>query len=129
MLQLILAASLLTPLPLQETGLPAPDPARVEAAVKALKGAAKAKDSAEFAIAIQEHSDVLDAEVITIIAKGMRHKDEAVQGASLYALRYMDHPASVKALHKFVKRDKKLHKYPDRYEDVLRAIGQHGDVA
>lgn len=129
MLQLLLATSLLIPIPAQDKGLSAPDPARVEAAVKALREASKSRDADELAITIQASSGVLDAKVIGLIAKGLNHKAESVQSAALYALRFMDHPASVKALHNLVKRDRKLHKYPERYENVLRAIGQHGDVA
>ncbi|TDJ66846.1 MAG: hypothetical protein E2O39_15740 [Planctomycetota bacterium] len=129
MLQLLIVSALLAPIPVQDEGRPAPDTARVEAAVMALRVASKAKDPAELVIAIQGQSDVLDAEVVGWIAKGLNHKDESVQNASLYALRFMDHPAAVKALHKLVKRDRKLHKSPERYENVLRAIGQHGDVA
>lgn len=120
MIQALLTAVLL--LPLQDTP---PDPASVERAVTELSEAFKQKDSQKRASAITRNSQVVDADVIDLIERGLRDKSPEVVTSAIQALRYMDHPDALKALETTYRRDKKLRKDPQVFSSLLRAIGQH----
>jgi hypothetical protein len=78
---------------------PAPDPARVKAAAAALEKAFRGTAKEEKLKAIQESSDVVDAEVVKLIARGLDDKELDVVKSSIVALRWMDHPDALKELH------------------------------
>jgi hypothetical protein len=125
----LLLALLPTLLPTLEGDTPpaqAPDPAKAKAAVAELDKAFKDGDAPARVKAIQSGAQVVDAEVIDRIAKGMRDKEMDVQKAAIEALRFMDHPSAVKCLEEAPKREPRITKDVGLYAAVLRAVGQHG---
>lgn len=102
-----------------------PDPARVKAAVAQLDKAFRGGTKEEKLKALQEQSDVLDAEVIKQIAKGLSDKELDVQKSAIVALRWMDHPDALKELHSLAKTPRDLRKEPVVFTELLKAIGQH----
>jgi hypothetical protein len=104
---------------------PAPDPARVKAAVSALDKAFRGTSKEEKLKALQEHSDVADAEVVKRIARGLADKELDIVKSSVVALRWLDHPDALKELHALAKSPRELRKEPVLYAELLKAIGQH----
>ncbi|MBL8859668.1 MAG: HEAT repeat domain-containing protein [Planctomycetes bacterium] len=124
MLHLILALA-----PLFALEEPVPPPAQVKSAIAELDKAFKDGGTPERLKAIQQGSQVLDAEVIGRIAKGLRDKEADVGRAAIEALRFMNHPEATRALLDAAKREPRLKKNLDLYASLLRAIGQHGDAS
>jgi len=125
---LLLAAPLLlaTSLPIEDEAVP--DPRVVEQATADLERAfGKSGKVADRLEMIELHGKVADKRVVKLLAKGMKDKDVSVKLASIDALRQLDHPDVVPALHKTLKRDGKLVKDPLLHGALLKAIGQHGD--
>ncbi|MBJ01520.1 MAG: hypothetical protein CMK00_01475 [Planctomycetes bacterium] len=104
-----------------------PDPARVEAAVEQLEKAFKKGDAIDKSLAIEENAEVFDEEVATLIAKGLKDKEQGVQLAAIEALRFFQHEEALDALHGTAKRDKKMRKQPELFAALIKAIGQHGN--
>ncbi len=104
----------------------APDAAKTKAAVAELDKAFKDGDGPARVKAIQSGAQIVDAEVIDRIAKGMRDKEMDVQKAAIEALRFMAHPSAVKCLNEAPKREPRIVKDVGLHAAVLRAIGQHG---
>jgi hypothetical protein len=103
-----------------------PSKEQVAETVALLEKAYDKGDSAERIAALQRAAEVLDAEVIELVGKGMRDKDPEVQKAAIESLRFMRHPEALKELHACYKRDKKLVKDEELGGALLKAIGQHG---
>lgn len=106
-----------------------PTKAEIKAMVAELKTAWKSKDNTAKVAAITKAKDVVDAAVIKEVTKGLKDKELPVVDATVDALRWMDHPQSVKSLTKHWKKDKELRKDAERAPDFLKAIGQHGDLS
>jgi HEAT repeat protein len=102
-----------------------PDPAVVAAAIEGLKAASKLTDSTERAEAIRLHGAVEDDEVVALVAKSLGDSVPLVQGAAIYALRYNGRPASLDALHRAYKKEKKLREHRELAPQLVKAIGQH----
>jgi hypothetical protein len=130
MLKTLFTALLLVLTPLdgatQDDGPLPPDPKRVEAAVEQLEAAFKKGDTTDKSLAIQDNAEIYDKRVVSLIAKGLKDKEEIVQFASIEALRHSEHGEALKALHSTAKRDKKMRKKPVLFAALIRAIGQHG---
>lgn len=124
MLQLLLVLAPLFAIDTPQT----PDAARIKAVVAELDKAFKDGGSPERVKAIQSGAQVVDAEVISAIAKALRDKDAEVEKAAIEALRFMDHPDSKKSLIEAAKHEPRIKKDLDLYASILRAIGQHGDA-
>jgi hypothetical protein len=108
---------------------PAPaDPQRVKDAVAELQKAFKEGDAPDRIRAIEHGSEVVDAQVIDWIARGLRDQAE-VQKSAIEALRWMDHPEALKPLVETARRDKRLQKDAALHAALLRAIGQHPNVS
>lgn len=123
MIQLLLASVLLAP---GTTAAQGPDTQKVERAVKDLKDSLKSREAKERADAIARHRSLGDAEVVGLIARGLRDSADEVVSASIYALRYNEHPKALEALHRAYK-DKKLRKRQEHYPALIQAIGQHAN--
>lgn len=128
MLSIVLTAALILPGPLQDEERTPPDPAKVDAAVAALEKAFKSKEPLDRVQAIQSASEVVHARVIDEIVRGFKDKEDTVKEATIEALRWMDHPDALEALHKSYKKDKKLADDDELFTSLLRAIGQHGST-
>src|SRR5262245_51777973 len=105
---------------------PGPDPAQVKSAVEALDRAWKSGAAADKAKALQAATEVVHPDVIAAVKRGLKDKDKLVQSAAIEALRWMDHPLALEALHETYKRDAELLKDDDLTVTLLKAIGQHG---
>ncbi len=124
MLALALAALLFAP---PDEPRPAPDPKAVEAVVKELKGAFAGDEVDAMLAAVRKAEAFVHADVVAALKKGLK-EERRVQEATLEALRFMDHPAALEALH-------------DAYEKeavaddealltlLLKAIGQHASTS
>jgi hypothetical protein len=126
MIAAFLTATLLLAPPPQEQKVDPPDPKRVEQAVTELEQAFKKGDAEARTAAIARNAEVLDADVVAWIERGLRDKTDAVRQGAIEALRYMDHPDALEALESTYRRDRKLRKDPEAFAALLRAIGQHG---
>ena len=123
MLEFLCALLIVVPLDLQSPS--APDPARVKSALAQLDKAFKEGQGAERTKAIQDNRQVLDADVIRSIARGIEDRDAAVARAAIDALRFMEHPEALKMLHDAAAPQSPLRKDPELYAAIVRAIGQH----
>jgi len=130
MLNLLLTAGLLLA-PHQEAqeGPETPDPAVVAAAVAELEQAFEDGKAPERVAAIEKHAEINDAEVVRWIEKGFKDKDPAVKSASIEAFRWLPNAKALKALHTALQKDKTIKKDEALYGELVKAIGQHGDVA
>ncbi|MEX1024529.1 MAG: hypothetical protein WD226_05575 [Planctomycetota bacterium] len=108
---------------------PPPSKEQVEAAVDALEAAYRSKEPAKVVAAIDGARAVLHADVIELVADGLKDKSLEVQDASIDALRWMEHPDALSALLKHWKKNKALRKDVERAPSVLKAIGQHADAS
>lgn len=125
MIALLCSLLLLGPaLPQEEERIP-PDPALVESTRAAMKKALAGSDPVALVEAIAAAADVLHEDVIELVAKGLRREEEPVREAALSALRYMDHPEALDALHAIYARDEELRRHPELGVLLLKAIGQH----
>ena len=97
----------------------------VEKTITALKDASK-KPVDERVAVIRAAADVVDVKVIKEVASGLRDRDDAIKTATIEALRFMQHPSALDALHNTLKRDKKLRKNAELHAALIRAVGQHG---
>ncbi len=111
----------------QESADELPSAHEIEEAVEALELAFKKGKTPERLEALEKFGGVNDAEVIHCVAKGLSDKEPTVQLAAVDALRWLDHPAALAALHKAFKKDKKIKKNDQLYEAFVWSIGQHGD--
>ena len=122
---LALAALLLLALPQDP---PAPDPERIDAAVRELRAAFAGKETEPKVDAVKKAREVVDAAVIDALAKGLK-EERPVQEAVLEALRWTDHPAALEALHAAYRRDRKLAEDEELFAVLLKSIGQHASSA
>lgn len=124
-----LVAALLLALPLQSDEPKPVDPAKKATAVAELTRAFEKDGSPEArAAAIGRCHDVVDAEVIALVRKGIDDKDPRVVEAAVGALGRMKHKHSLDALHAFLKRDrKKLAESETLYPLLLKEVGRHGE--
>jgi hypothetical protein len=127
MLQLLCALVLSIPVDFQNP-VP-PDAQRVKAAVAELEKAFKDGQSADRSKAIQNNRQVVDADVVRWIARGLSDRDTAVELAAIEALRFMNHPEALKELQSVAQRDGPMRKEPELYAALLKAIGQHGSAS
>ena len=67
--------------------------------------------------------------VVDQVERGLAHKEREVQAAAIEALRYNAHADALEALHKVLKKDKKLRKDAELYAALVRAVCQHGDTS
>jgi hypothetical protein len=107
---------------------PLPSKEQIDEAVLDLKKAFDSKETADRIAAIERRSDVLSSQVVEWIAKGLKDQERDVRMAAIQALRWMEHPAALEALHDLYGRDKKLRKDEELHEALLKAIAQHGSV-
>jgi hypothetical protein len=116
------------PLLLPAAQSPAPaDPARVKTAVVELEKAWKSSEAGERIRAIQAHATVADAEVVKLIAKGLKDKQLDVQKASIEALRWINHPDALAQLQSAAKDSKFYKDQPVVFGSLLKAVGQYGN--
>lgn len=123
MIQILATLALLGPVNLQDP--PAPEAQRVKAAVAELEKAFKDGETAVRVKAIENGAQVVDAQVIACLSKGLRDRESQVQKSAIEALRFMNHPDALKALEQTARQDKKIAKDVDLFTALLRAIGQH----
>ncbi len=105
---------------------PAPDPARVEAALEALESAWKGGESGERVRAIQGAADLGDTKVIAAIARGLDEREAVVRDAAVAALRYQPHPAALERLHAALRKAPRSPDEDRRVAELVLAVGQHG---
>ena len=74
--------------------------------------------------ALESARTVPNADVVRAVARGLDDDRAEVKLATLQALRWLDHPDALEALHRAAK-DRKLMKEPELALGVLRGIGQH----
>lgn len=109
---------------------PAPaDPARVKAVVGELDKALRGGTKEEKLKALQQASDVVDAEVVGRVGRALADKDLDVVKSAIVTLRWMPHPDALKELHALAKAPRELRKEPIVYIELLKAIGQHASPA
>lgn len=106
-----------------------PDAQRTKSAVADLEKAFKNGDAADRIKAIQNNAQVVDADVIRWIARGLADRDAGVQRAAITALRWMNHPDALKDLESAAQRDMPLRKDPELFAALLKGIGQHGSAS
>ena len=102
-----------------------PDPAKVKAAVTALKEALAKPDAGPKVRAIESAAALHDNEVVVLIGRGLGDKDVGVQKAAIEALRFSTNTKAVVELNarakvKAAKEDLAV------YAMLIVAIGQHG---
>lgn len=108
---------------------PAPvDPAKKQTAIAELTRAFDKDGGPEARVgAIERCHEVVDAEVIALVKKGLEDKDERVVEAAVTALGRMDHKHSLDALHVYLRKEKKKLAENDKlYPIVIKEIGRHG---
>ncbi len=126
MIALLLSAVLLGSAPWpDEKELPPPDPEQVASTCAALKRALAADDVELLARSLRDAAEVLHPDVIALVDEGLQREEERVREAALSALRWMEHPDALAALHAAYKKDKDLRKHPELGVLLLKAIGQH----
>lgn len=108
---------------------PAPDPARVEAALAALESAWKGGEAGEQVRAIEGAADLGDAQVIAAIARGLDQREAAVRDAAVAALRYQPHPAALERLHAALRKAPRSPDEDRRVSELVLAVGQHESVS
>ncbi len=104
------------------------DRERVAALVQELKQSFAGADVEAKLAAVRRATELPDAGVVEALAKGLK-EERKVQEATLEALRYLDHPAALSALHDAYKKDKELRKDEALLPQLLKAIGQHANPA
>jgi len=105
-----------------------PAPAVVKAAVEALDGAFKGKDTAAQIAVIRSQGGVNAPEVVHALAKGLRSKEDGVRLETIRALGWNRSPEALKQLHRLYRREGKLlAKKEDLYAALFKEIGRHGD--
>lgn len=102
-----------------------PDPAKVKSTVADLEKAFRGGTKEEKLKALQQASEVVDAEVIRRVGQGLNDKDLDVVKSAISTLRWMAHPDALKELHALAKSPRELRKEPVVFTELLKAIGQH----
>ena len=126
----ILLAALLCCLPAAGGDVPPQaDVQRVKSALAELEAAWKSDSPAERVRALQAQGGVRDAEVVKLVARGLRDKEPDVQRAAIEALRFVAHPDALKELQAQAHDDKALRKDPLLRAALLRAVGQYGQAS
>jgi hypothetical protein len=105
------------------------DAQRAKAAVAELEKAWKSESAAERVRAIQANGGVADAEVVKLVARGLRDKEPEVQHAAIEALRRVGHPDALKELQACARDGQALRKDPPSQAALLRALGQYGSAS
>jgi hypothetical protein len=105
---------------------PLPTPEEVKATIAALDKAWQEGTKEDRVAAVKRASEVVHADVIARVAKALRDKEVDVQGAAIEALRFMEHPNALDALHEAYRRETKLRDNEERGATLLKAIAQHG---
>ena len=123
---LLLCLALLSPV--QDVEADAPSEEHVEQAVEELSRAFGKEGGLGLKVqAISAASEVTHPAVIKWIVKGLKDSDDEVRGASIEALRFMEHPDANDALVTTLMRDKRLRKNAELYEALIKAVCQHAD--
>ena len=102
-----------------------PTAERIEAALEDLEGAFRSGDTKIRVQALDRASDVVVPPVIEEIAGALKDRVPEVQAAAIQALRWMDHPDALEALHDAALTNRSLQKSEEFQPALLRAIGQH----
>jgi hypothetical protein len=76
--------------------------------------------------ALQAAIQLPDKMVVVAVEEGLAAKDTGLVLETLQALRWIDHPRALEALHRTAK-DRKLRTNPELAGPLWMAIGQHGD--
>lgn len=105
---------------------PAPDAARVEAALAQLESAWKLGEAGERVRAIEAAAELGDARVIGAIARGLDESEPSVREAAVTALRYQPHPEALERLHRALRKAPRSADEDQRVAELLLAVGQHG---
>jgi hypothetical protein len=105
------------------------DAQRAKGAVAELEKAWKSEAAAERVRAIQANGDVADAEVVKLVARGLRDKEPEVQHAAIEALRRVGHPDALKELQALARDGQAFRKDPPSQAALLRAVGQYGSAS
>jgi len=117
----------LTGAPQDPVPRPAPEPEAISAAVADLEAAFRSGVKEEKVRALDRASDVVAPAVIDEVTRGFKDREREVQAATIQALRWMDHPAALKALRKTAEHSRTIKKDEELYPAILKAVGQHGD--
>jgi hypothetical protein len=105
------------------------DPQRAKSAAAELERAWKSESAGDRVRAIQANGNVPDAEVLKLVARGLRDKEVEVQRAAIEALRWVGHPDALKELQALARDEKAFEKDPLLYAALLRAVGQYGSAS
>lgn len=131
MLQLALVCALaLTPQPiLREDPPPVEevDAKLVERRLAAIDAALASGETQAISQALRESTDAPHPDVVERAAKALRHKEDEVRHAALDALRFLEHPRALVALHKAYKKERRKKQNDVLLAHLLKAVGQHGD--
>lgn len=113
----------------QALDAPQADPQRVKLALAELNKAWKSDEAGERVRAIREQGNVPDAEVVKLVARGLRDKELEVQRAAIESLRWVAHPDALKELQNQARDEKPYRKDPLLYASLLKAVGQYGNAS
>src|SRR5262245_20694903 len=105
------------------SGPSAEDVARVTAG---LDEAFRANDVKRLQVALEAAQSVPHADVVRKVVHGLEDERADVVLATLQALRWLDHPDALQALHRAAK-ERKLMRVPEQAAALLRAVAQHAD--
>lgn len=103
---------------------PAPGVEEVARAVAGIDEAFRSGDVKRIQNALEAAQEVPHPSVVRKVVRGLGDERQEVALATLEALRWLDHPDALEALHRAAK-DKKHMKVPEQAAAVLRAIAQH----
>lgn len=103
------------------------DPAVVAKVVGELENALRTGTADEKKRALDRAGSVEDAAVVAAIEAGLLDPEPEVVGAALEALRWMEHPAALDALHRACRKNRGIKKNAQLLALTLKAIGQHAD--
>lgn len=126
LLTAVLTAALVFP-PLQSQDGPSPE--EVEKARVELDRALDAKEVEAQVAALTAYGRTPAAAVVDQVERGLAHKEREVKSSAIEALRFNAHPDALKALHKVLKKDKRLRKDAELYAALVRAVCQHGSAS
>jgi hypothetical protein len=105
---------------------PAPSAEEVARATASLDAAFRSGEAKRIQAALEAAQAFAHASVVRGTLRGLEDERPEVRLAVLQALRRLDHPDALEALHRAAK-DRRLMKPPELALAVLRGIGQHAD--
>jgi len=112
----------------QETPQP-PSPERVTETVLAIKESLAKGEKDDQILRLQAAAEVPSKDVARVLEKTLKNKQPEVVAAAIQGLRWMKHPAALRALQKAYAGNKALRKNDELQLSLIKAIGQHGAVS